>query len=79
LTCRELTILTLLSEGLTAEALARRLSISARTAGKHLEHIYRKLDVCDRLTAVQTAYELGVLKQRPLVALHDSDREDRAR
>ena len=77
LTCRELTILTLLSEGLTAEALARRLSISARTAGKHLEHIYRKLDVCDRLTAVQTAYELGVLKQRPPVALHDSDRENR--
>ena len=56
-----MTILTLLSQGLTAEGLARRLSISPRTVGKHLEHIYRKLDVCDRLMAVQTAHELGLL------------------
>jgi len=61
LTSREMTILTLLSQGLTAEGLARRLSISPRTVGKHLEHIYRKLDVCDRLMAVQTAHELGLL------------------
>lgn len=61
LTLREMAIMTLLSKGLTAESLARRLSISPRTAGKHLEHIYRKLDVCDRLMAVQRAYELGLL------------------
>jgi DNA-binding CsgD family transcriptional regulator len=61
LTLREMSILTLLSEGLTAASLARRLGISPRTAGKHLEHIYRKLDVGDRLMAVQRAYELGVL------------------
>ena len=61
LTAREMTILTLLSTGLTAEGLARRLSISPRTAGKHLEHVYRKLDVCDRLMAVQKAHELGLL------------------
>jgi DNA-binding CsgD family transcriptional regulator len=47
LTFREMAILTLLSRGLTAEALARQLSISPRTAEKHLEHIYRKLDVCE--------------------------------
>lgn len=61
LTLREMAILTLLSKGLTAESLARQLSISPRTAGKHLEHIYRKLDVGDRLMAVQKAYELGLL------------------
>ncbi|PVZ52590.1 hypothetical protein C9424_19800 [Arthrobacter sp. H-02-3] len=61
LTAREMTIVTLLSQGLTAEGLARRLSISPRTVGKHLEHIYRKLDVRDRLMAVQTAHELGLL------------------
>lgn len=65
LTSREMTILTLLSQGLTAEGLARRLSISPRTVGKHLEHIYRKLDVCDRLMAVQTAHELGLLTPTP--------------
>jgi DNA-binding CsgD family transcriptional regulator len=61
LTSREMSILTLLSRGLTAEALARGLSISPRTAEKHLEHIYRKLDVRDRLMAVQRGYELGLL------------------
>lgn len=60
LTPREVTILTLLSTGVTAESLARRLSISPRTVGKHLEHIYRKLDVGDRLMAVQRAHELGL-------------------
>lgn len=70
LTFRELTILTLLSEGLTAEALARRLSISPRTTGKHLEHIYRKLDVGDRLMAVQRASELGLLKPAPATSSH---------
>jgi DNA-binding CsgD family transcriptional regulator len=61
LTLREMSILSLLSKGLTAESLARRLGISPRTAEKHLEHIYRKLDVGDRLMAVQRAYELGLL------------------
>ena len=62
LTVREMTILTLLSKGLTADSLARRLNISPRTAGKHLEHIYRKLDVRDRMMAVQRGYDLGLLK-----------------
>ncbi|MET3206244.1 UNVERIFIED_ORG: DNA-binding CsgD family transcriptional regulator [Arthrobacter sp. UYEF13] len=65
LTIRETTILTLLSQGLTAEALARRLTISPRTADKHLEHIYRKLDVRDRLMAVQKARLLGLLAPTP--------------
>lgn len=62
LTVREMTILTLLSKGLTADSLARRLNISPRTAGKHLEHIYRKLDVRDRLMAVQRGHDLGLFK-----------------
>lgn len=62
LTGREMTILMLLSKGLTAESLARRLDISPRTAGKHLEHIYRKFDVSDRLMAVQRGRDLGLLE-----------------
>jgi DNA-binding CsgD family transcriptional regulator len=65
LTLREMAVLTLLSKGLTAENLARRLGISPRTAGKHLEHIYRKLDVGDRLMAVQRAYEMGLIMASP--------------
>ncbi len=75
LTIREMAILTLLSMGLTAESLARRLNISPRTAGKHLEHIYRKLDVCDRLMAVQRAYELGLLKPAPATFLQNQHPE----
>lgn len=76
LTSREMTILTLLGEGLTAEALARRLNISPRTADKHLEHIYRKLDVGDRLMAVQRAYELGVLTPAPANIRFDRTHRD---
>ncbi len=65
LTIREMTILALLSKGLTADSLARQLNISPRTAGKHLEHIYRKLDVRDRLMAVQRAHELGLFQTSP--------------
>lgn len=65
LTIREMAILTLLSKGLTAGCLARQLNISPRTAEKHLEHIYRKLDVRDRLMAVQRAHELGLLQTSP--------------
>ncbi|WP_353711950.1 LuxR C-terminal-related transcriptional regulator [Arthrobacter sp. K5] len=61
LTVREVSIVTLLSSGLTAQSLARRLRISPRTAEKHLENIYRKLDVGDRLMAVRRAYEMGLL------------------
>jgi len=61
LTERELAVLTLLDDGLTAAAIARRLRTSPRTVHKHLEHLYRKLGVRDRLMAVQRAREAGIL------------------
>ena len=61
LTGRELAVLRLLGEGHTASAIAHRLGASPRTVNKHLEHIYRKLQVNDRLTAVRTAQQLGLL------------------
>jgi DNA-binding CsgD family transcriptional regulator len=63
LTERELAILGLLGQGLTATSLGHHFNISPRTAQKHLEHIYRKLDVGDRLMAVQKAARLGLLDQ----------------
>jgi DNA-binding CsgD family transcriptional regulator len=58
---RELTVLYLLGEGLTQDAIGRRLQISPRTVHKHVEHVYRKLGVADRLAAVLRARTLGVL------------------
>jgi DNA-binding CsgD family transcriptional regulator len=61
LTGRELAVLSLLAEGLTAESIARRLKVSPRTVTKHLEHTYAKLRVRDRLSAVLRAQRLGLI------------------
>ncbi|MGY1714713.1 helix-turn-helix transcriptional regulator [Geodermatophilus nigrescens] len=61
LTERELAVLRLLGAGLTAQAIGHRLRTSPRTVHKHLEHLYRKLGVRDRLMAVQRARDAGLL------------------
>jgi DNA-binding CsgD family transcriptional regulator len=65
LTEREFAVLTLLGEGLTAQAIAHRLRASPRTVQKHVEHLYRKLGVRDRLVAVQRARDAGLLAPTP--------------
>lgn len=64
-TTRELAVLRGLAHGLTANAIGHRMGISPRTVHKHLEHLYRKLEVTDRLLAVRVAAELGLLDVRP--------------
>ena len=55
LTARERGVIMLLGDGMTAVAIAHRLCISPRTVHKHLENIYAKLGVRDRLGAVLRA------------------------
>jgi DNA-binding CsgD family transcriptional regulator len=62
LTPRELAVLTLATEGLTAASIGRRLTIAERTVHKHLEHTYAKLGVADRLSAVLRAQRIGLLR-----------------
>jgi len=64
ITSRERDVLTLLDAGLSAQRIARRFGISPRTVQKHLEHIYVKLEVQDRLSAVNAAHGLGLLQWR---------------
>ncbi|MEU9451977.1 LuxR C-terminal-related transcriptional regulator [Streptomyces sp. NPDC048277] len=61
LTPRELTVLLLLTDALTADAIGRRLGISVRTVHKHVENIYRKLGTRDRLSTVLRAQRLGLV------------------
>jgi DNA-binding CsgD family transcriptional regulator len=61
LSARQVEILHLLAEGLTATAMARRLGCSPRTVHKHLENIYRRLDVRDRVSAVLEAQRRNLL------------------
>ena len=55
LTDREIRVLRLAALGRTNRAIAHALDISPRTVAKHLEHIYRKLDVNSRTSAVFAA------------------------
>jgi DNA-binding NarL/FixJ family response regulator len=51
----------MLAAGSTAEGIAARLAISPRTVHKHQENLYRKLGACDRLSAVLSAQQLGLV------------------
>ncbi len=61
LTQRESEVLVLMAAGLTTPAIAGQLGISPETAKDHLQNVYRKLDVRDRVSAVRRAEELGLV------------------
>ena len=62
LTARELAVLHLMTDGLIATAIARRLGISPHTVSRHMESVYRKLDAHDRATAILRAQSRGCLQ-----------------
>jgi DNA-binding CsgD family transcriptional regulator len=66
LTPRELAVLSLVADGLTAAAAARRLVVAERTVHKHLERVYAKFGVSDRVSAVLRAQRLGILAEPEL-------------
>lgn len=68
LTEREVELLHLVAEGLTNEAIADRLTLSARTVERHLSNIYRKLGVSGR--SARAAAVAHVLKGRLRVEGH---------
>ncbi|MGA4838756.1 response regulator transcription factor [Streptomyces sp. G45] len=61
LTPRELTVLGLLGDALTAGVIARRLGISVHTVQKHIQSIYRKLGTRDRVATVLLAQTHGLI------------------
>jgi DNA-binding NarL/FixJ family response regulator len=58
---REIEVLRLVADGATNQAAARQLLVSETTIKTHLLHIYTKLGVRDRASAVATAYKRGLL------------------
>ena len=58
---READALRLVGQGLTNAAIARRLLISESTVKTHLLHVYAKLEVTDRASAVRVAWERDLL------------------
>jgi len=63
---REVEILALLVRDLPNKQIAASLSISARTVGSHIEHIYTKLGVSSRGAAAMYALRLGIVDAVPL-------------
>jgi DNA-binding CsgD family transcriptional regulator len=64
LSARELEVLQLLATGATNRAIARRLFISEKTAGHHVESIFAKLDVHSRAQAVSVAAQRGLVEHQ---------------
>lgn len=62
LTRREHEVLTLMAEGLGAQAIGERLFVSPSTVKTHIGHLYEKLGVSDRAACVAEAMRRGILE-----------------
>ena len=62
LTTRELEVLKLLVEGLSAPRIAERLGIGAATVRTHIRHVFWKLGVKDRAAAAAEAVRRGLVR-----------------
>jgi DNA-binding NarL/FixJ family response regulator len=67
-------VLQLLARGLSNRAIAERLVISPKTAGKHVEHIYTKIDASSRAAAGMFAMQHGLLPEEEPVSIAESVR-----
>lgn len=63
LTRRETEVLVLVAEGLSNQAIAKRLHLTEGTVKSHLARTYTKLGVDSRTAAVATATELGLIRR----------------
>jgi LuxR family maltose regulon positive regulatory protein len=58
---REIEVLRLIADGLSAKQIADNLTISVHTARTHIRNIYRKLDVRSRVQAAEIARDLNLI------------------
>jgi HD-GYP domain-containing protein (c-di-GMP phosphodiesterase class II) len=65
LTDREVEVLQLISLGASNRVVARQLVISAKTAGRHIENIYAKINVSSRASAALFALQNDLLTTDP--------------
>jgi HD-GYP domain-containing protein (c-di-GMP phosphodiesterase class II) len=63
LTAREVEVIRLIARGMSTNEIARQLTISAKTAGTHVEHIYSKIGVSNRTQASLFALRHGLMTE----------------
>ncbi|MEV0399002.1 response regulator transcription factor [Actinoallomurus sp. NPDC050550] len=63
LTRRETEVLALVADGLSNQAIGRRLHLTEGTVKSHLAHVYAKLGVESRTSAVAVATDLGLIRR----------------
>jgi DNA-binding CsgD family transcriptional regulator len=61
-------VLRLLARGLSTREIAKRLVISPKTAGNHIEHIYSKIDASTCAAASLFAMHHGLLPEEQFAA-----------
>jgi DNA-binding NarL/FixJ family response regulator len=66
LTPRHWELLRLVAAGHTNAQIARRLDVTEKTVGKHLENIYTRLQVSSRTAAVTRAFPDGTTQTPPV-------------
>jgi DNA-binding NarL/FixJ family response regulator len=65
LTAKEKKVLRYLVRGLSNKGIASNLNIRAGTVNAHLDNIYRKLQVSNRVEAICSAIKLGIVVPAP--------------
>jgi HD-GYP domain-containing protein (c-di-GMP phosphodiesterase class II) len=68
LTAREVEVLQLAARGVPTREIARRLVMSPKTAGNHIEHIYTKIGASSRAAASLFAVQHGLLPEDEIAA-----------
>ncbi|WP_033292552.1 response regulator [Amycolatopsis jejuensis] len=63
LSAREIEVLTLVADGLSNQEISKRLFLSQATVKSHLVHIYAKLGVDSRTSAVAAAQTKGLIRR----------------
>jgi DNA-binding CsgD family transcriptional regulator len=72
LTERETEILRLIAAGASNQAIADTLHVSVSTVKTHINHLFRKLDLRERVQAVILAYETGLVRPGDPGATHNT-------
>lgn len=64
LTRREADVLRLIAQGMTNAEISVELSVSESTVKSHVQHMFNKLELRNRVHAVIFAYEIGIVRAR---------------